>query len=79
MSKYNNIFEGKILTDVSADEGGYNYYGFLSVDNSWVILRETTTQDEYRVFVGRSGYAAAFAAHVGHNYKRMNEFGFKTI
>ena len=77
MAKFNTILDGKLLTDVFLDESGYNYYGYVAVDGTWAVMREATTEDEYRFQVGKSGYDISTRAT--GDFKRPDQFNFNTV
>jgi len=61
---------GKWVVDIASGEGGYNYYGYINEKGEWVILRENTTQIEYRYAFGGSEYATAWTNRATQGYKR---------
>jgi hypothetical protein len=82
-SKYNILTHGCQLADVAEAESGFNYYGLVRVDGTWVIMREKTDETEYRFAVGNGKvgnvYADKFADREQLNYRLPYEFGFKKV
>lgn len=68
--RYTALTEGKWVVDIANSEGGYNYYGYIGRDSSWVIMRESTAQTEYRFAFGGSGYSTAWTNRATQSYKR---------
>lgn len=68
MQKFKNITEGMKVVDISKDEGGYNYYGYLRHNGEWVIMREATNQLQYRYKVGADAYSTAWTARTSQSY-----------
>jgi len=79
MSKYNTIFDGKFLTDVAMGETGYNYYSYLDVNSNWVILRENTDENEYRVVTGHGNYSSIWTLRADQSYKKMEDISIKQV
>lgn len=44
------------------------FYGFLSADGAWYILKENSTANTYRYAAGKEDYAAAWADRVNLAY-----------
>lgn len=79
MSQYNTLFDGKHLSDFFGNEGGYNYYVYISITNSWLIMREKTDETEYRFAMGGSGASTARTNRASLTYKQPDEFTTKNI
>lgn len=73
MSKYTTLIEGKWIVDIALSESGYNYYGYIGKDSSWVIMRENTAQTEYRFSFGISSYSTKWNNRATLPYKRTLE------
>jgi hypothetical protein len=72
MSLESNL-SGFDISDIAENETGYNYYGFTRADDSWKILRESIAGTEFRLAVGKTGYAAAFTGRASLTYKRPDQ------
>jgi hypothetical protein len=51
MSRYAKITDGCNVTDIALAESGYNYYLYTRPGGSGVIMREATSEDEYRFYL----------------------------
>lgn len=69
MSKITTLTQGKWVVDITTGEGGYNYYGYIGKDGSWVIMRENTAQTEYRFSLGSTDYTTGWSGRTGLIYK----------
>jgi hypothetical protein len=58
----------KLIADIALAVGGYNYYGFVSTNGEWQILRENVAETEYRYAVGTSGYLTAWTGKADLTY-----------
>lgn len=54
------------------DTGDPSYFGFVDVDGNWYIMEGNEALGTYRFTRGTTGYAAAWAARVGHVYQLYN-------
>lgn len=70
MSRFAQLTENKWVVDIANGEGGYNYYGYIGKDGSWVIMRENTSQTEYRFKVGGSEYVTNWTNRASLTYSR---------
>jgi len=68
MEKFKNITEGTRIVDIANEEGGYNYYGFIRHNGEWVIMRETTTQTQYRFALGADNYSTNWTNRASLSY-----------
>ena len=70
------LIDGAHLTDFRT-VGGYNYYLYSRIDTYYCIMRENSTETEYRFFIGlgnaqmNTDYDAGNVA--GLDYKRPSE------
>lgn len=82
MGFFKTILDGYSINDVATTEANdneasgnlYNYYGYVSHDGAWVIMREKSDETEYRYCIGSSGYTTAWSARASKVFKRSNEF-----
>lgn len=62
-------------SDQDTSDATYHYYGFLSIDGSWIIQRFEIGAGtiEYRYSAGTSNYAVAWAGKDALSYEYFNE------
>ena len=59
--------------DVAKDEDGYNYYGFLSRQGDYFVMREKTDETEYRFAThATKTYTQAFIDRADLDYTYLN-------
>jgi len=73
------IIAGYMPADTTepASGAGPNYYGFISANGAWYILKETISGEDgaYRFVKGQSGYETAWAARASlTGYALFNGF-----
>lgn len=60
--------------DIVKDEDGYNYYGFLSRQGDYFIMREKVDETEIRYATHTTKtYAEAFLDRANLDYKYLNQ------
>ena len=74
MNRFTKIIDNKVIVDIAKDESGYNYYGYIANDGSWVIMRENTAQTQYRYVAGSSNYTTNWTnrATLTYGYGLLN-------
>lgn len=68
MARFDEIKKGADIVDIDEDNGGYNYYGYLRDDESWVIQRVNTAGTEIRYVAGSADYTTAWSQHTTLGY-----------
>ena len=64
-----------LFHDQKLNEDGYNYYGYLSRQGDYFIMREKTDESEIRFAYDETRtYQEAFIARATLDYKYINEF-----
>lgn len=65
--------ENELISDIALAVDGYNYYGFVSTNGFWKILRENSEKTEYRYSVGTKGYLTAWTGKAALSYARPDD------
>jgi len=56
-----NILDDKLIANVDTNNGGFDYFGYIHKDGSWVIMKSTTSTSAVVVYaIGASGYSTAW-------------------
>lgn len=66
-----DILDGKLNVDMKLNEGGYDYFGYMGKDGSWVIMRtiaSTGAEARFIVGVGVADYVNKLANRTGLVY-----------
>lgn len=80
MSRYTDILAGGNIVEIRENEAGFNYYGYVRSDGSWVIMRETIATQTFLYAVGGptkdDDFDTAFTARASKNYKKPSAYKF---
>jgi hypothetical protein len=76
MGRYTNILDGADVSEIRENEAGFNYFGFVRGDGSWVIMRETTATQTFRYAVGKSDFETAFTNRATQSYKLRDSYEY---
>lgn len=68
MQRLSSLTDGTLIANIDEANGGYDYFGLIRHDGSWVIMRKTIATDTFLYKIGAENYSSNWTNRASLSY-----------